>query len=96
MKLFDHIDSELAYTSKSTIYLEDSAQRIWEISKNDIIKIRNLASISSLKSVDSPMSICSDNPRLSAEGKNNTTIHDMKKLSADSDEDKVTNFYLLY
>lgn len=90
MKLFDQIESELAYSSKKTIYLEDNIQRIWEISKNDIIKIRNLASISSLKSVDSPMSICSDNSRLSAEGKNKTTVHDMKKLSVDSEEDKVT------
>jgi hypothetical protein len=96
IKLFDQIESELLYSSnlkipKHTVYLEDSAQRIWEITKNDDIKITYSNTFSTLKSIDSPMSMCSDNLRLSTEGKNKTAVHDLKKLSIDSDEDKVTN-----
>lgn len=93
MKLFEHLESELSYDqyfnhtkkqSPNIIYLEDESQRIWEIKLNEEIEPRNLDSLSSLKSLDSPMSICSDNLRLSTQGgKNKTAVHDFAKLSID-------------
>lgn len=72
MKLFDHIDSELncdfqeMQLDRDVVYLQDENQRIWEIRLNNEIDTRNLDSISSLKSLDSPIS--AKNMRLSTLG----------------------------
>lgn len=73
MKLFDHLDSEISYekyfallkTSKSnTIYLEDENKRVWQIKREYNIPPRNLDSLSSVKSLDSPVSLSSEKLQL--------------------------------
>lgn len=91
MKLFDHIDDELTYncyfenTKKgvaSVLYFEDDQQRVWEVKKADDLKPRNLDSLSSLKSLDSPMSLASEDLRFSTQGaKNKTAVLDFAKLN---------------
>ena len=102
MKMFDHIESELNYNqyfnntknkqSNNIVLLQDEEQRIWEIKRKDNCATRNFASLSSLKSLDSPVSISSDNLRFSMSvGKNKTAVHNFVKLSFDRDQDNLIN-----
>ena len=97
MKLFDHLESQLNYagyfdqTKKddtNVVYLEDEAKRVWEIRKNKDMKPRDLDSLSSLKSLDSPISISSENLKFDTQDfKNNIGSHCLAKLSIDTEED---------
>lgn len=97
MKMFDHIESELSYnqyfnnTKKQTnnfVLIQDEELRIWQIARKDIWTTRNLSSLSSLKSLDSPVSISSENLRFSTNAsKNKTALHNIIKLSIDKDHE---------
>lgn len=84
MKMFNHIERELLYNwnyeEEKVIYLEDEEDRIWEIKKNDIISPRSLKALSSLKTLDSPLSIDNDDFLLNQNLKNKTSIVDFSKL----------------
>ena len=97
MKLLNHIESELNYDAyfiqtkkqdSNVVYLEDEEQRIWEIRRNDVLPIRNIDSLSSLKSLDSPISLSSGNLRFSTQGtKNRSAYHNFSKLHLGLDQE---------
>lgn len=98
MKMFDHIESQILYSSFNSnhkqdkvIYLEDEEDRIWEIRKNESISPRSLNFLSSLKSLDSPLSVENYNFRLSPSSKNKTIVQDFEKISIEIGTNKTEN-----
>lgn len=97
MKLFDHLESQLNYAGyfdqtkkdgSNVVYLEDDNSRVWEIRRNLEVKPRDLDSLSSLRSLDSPISISSENLKFETQDfKNNIGSHCLAKLSIDTESD---------
>ncbi|CAI2368969.1 unnamed protein product [Moneuplotes crassus] len=84
MKLFDQVDNQILYDcdlqTNKLVYIQDAQDRIWEIKRSHVISPRPLTCLSSLKTVESPLSVEKEEFGFDPNMKNKTFIHDFSKL----------------